>query len=149
MPLTNDLREFIELLNSHNVEYVVVGAHALAFHGHPRFTGALDILVHNSQANAERVHRVIAEFGFAASALAVSDFRHSGQIIQLGRPPQRIDVLTSLSGVEFAEAWETRASGYLDRVPVSFLSRECLIRNKKATDRPQDRADVEALESNR
>lgn len=128
---------------------MIVGAYALAFHGHPRFTGDLDILVYNSQANAERVYSVITKFGFPASGLAVSDFQQSGQIIQLGRPPQRIDILTSLSGVEFSEAWETRVNGYLDGVPVAFISRECLIRNKKATDRPQDRADVEALESKR
>ena len=147
MRLANDLREFIESLNSHKVEYVIVGAYALAFHGHPRFTGDPDILIHNSKANAERVHQVIAEFGFPAMGLAASDFLQSGQIIQLGRPPQRIDILTSLSGVEFSEAWETRVNGHLDRAPVAFLSRECLIRNKKTTDRPQDRADVEALES--
>ncbi len=147
MPLANDLREFIELLNSHQVEYLVVGAHALAFHGHPRFTGDLDILVHNEEENAQRAFQAIAAFGFPASGLAASDFQQRDQIIELGRPPQRISILTSLSGVEFGEAWESRVHGHLDHVPVAFLSRECLIRNKKATDRPQDRADVAALES--
>jgi hypothetical protein len=147
MLLANDLREFIELLNSRGVEYVIVGAYALAFHGHPRYTGDLDVLVSNSAGNAERLHGAIAEFGFAATGWAVSDFEEGGQIIQLGRPPQRIAILTSLSGVDFAEAWETRIQGHLENIPVAFLSRECLIRNKKATDRPQDRVDIEALES--
>ena len=147
MPLADDLREFIELLNSHRVEYVIVGGFALAFHGHPRYTGDLDILVHTSQENAERVYRAIREFGFPAAGLSVSDFLEDGQIIQLGRPPHRIDILTSLSGVGFAEVWASRIHADLDRLPVGFISRECLIRNKKATDRVQDRADVEALES--
>lgn len=146
MPLADNLREFVELLNSHKVEYLIVGAHALAFHGHPRYTGDLDILVHNSAENAERVRQVVTEFGFQLANLTAMDFQQSGQIIQLGRPPQRIDILTSLSGVEFSEAWESRIQSEVENVPVAFLSRDCLIRNKKATDRPQDRADVEALE---
>jgi hypothetical protein len=91
----------------------------------------------------------MAEFGFPAAGLSASDFQQSGQIIQLGRPPVRIDIVTSISGVGFAEAWESRIDSHLDRVPVAFISRDCLIRNKRATDRPQDRADVEALEGKR
>jgi hypothetical protein len=147
MSLTGDLREFIESLNSHGVEFVIVGGFALAFHGHPRYTGDLDILVHASRENAERVYRAITEFGFPAGGLSASDFLERDQIIQLGRPPHRIDILTSLSGVEFAEVWASRILAHLDRLPVAFISRECLIRNKKATNRAQDRADVEALES--
>jgi hypothetical protein len=106
----------------------------------------LDLLVHNSAENAERVRQAVTEFGFQLANLTAMDFQQSGQIIQLGRPPQRIDILTSLSGVEFSEAWESRIQSEVENVPVAFLSRDCLIRNKKATDRPQDRADVEALE---
>jgi Nucleotidyltransferase of unknown function (DUF6036) len=146
MTLADDLREFIELLNSHKAEYLIVGAYALAFHGRPRSTGDLDILIHNSRKNAERIHRVIAEFGFPADGLTAVDFQQSGQIVQLGRPPVRIDILTSISGVSFAEAWESRIDSHIGRVPVAFIGRECLIRNKRATNRPQDRADVEALE---
>jgi hypothetical protein len=145
IPLANDLREFVELLNSRGVEYVVVGGFALAFHGHPRFTGDLDILVRNSKENAERVHAVVQEFGFTSPDLSPADFTGSDRIVQLGRPPIRIDILTKASGVGFDEVWQTRVQGDIDGAPVCFMSRECLIRNKKATDRPQDRVDLDAI----
>jgi hypothetical protein len=145
IPLPKDWREFIALLNSNRVDYVVVGAFALAFHGHPRYTGDLDLLVRPSLENAERMEKVVATFHFASLGLTASDFTEPGQIVQLGRPPNRIDLLTSLTGVDFDEVWATRISSSLEGLPVSFISRECLIRNKKATARAQDLADVEAL----
>jgi hypothetical protein len=145
IPLANDLKALVELLNSRGVEYVVVGGFALAFHGHPRFTGDLDILVRNSKQNAERVHAVVQEFGFASPDLTPADFTESDRIVQLGRPPIRIDILTKASGVGFDEAWETRVQGDINGATVWFISRECLIKNKKATDRPQDRVDLDTL----
>ncbi len=144
-PLEKDLREFIELLNSHGVEYVVLGGFALAFHGHPRFTGDLDILVRISRENAERVHAVVQEVGFASTGLSPAGFTDSDRIVQLGQPPVRIDILTKASGVEFDEVWRTRVHGEIDGAPVDFISRECLIKNKKATDRPQDRVDLDTI----
>jgi hypothetical protein len=143
IPLEKDLRDFIELLNSHGVEYVVLGG--LAFHGHPRFTGDVDILDRNSKENAERVHAAVQEFGFATAGLSPADFTNSDRIIQLGRPPGRIDILTKACGVEFDEVWRTRVRGDLDGAAAYFISRECLIKNKKAADRPQDRADLDAI----
>jgi hypothetical protein len=145
MPLAKDLSEFIRSLNSHAVEYLVVGGYALTFHGVPRFTGDIDLLVRPSRENAARLEQVLAEFGFRSLGLSAADFLEPESVIQLGRPPNRIDLLTSITGVEFAQAWEARVAGELGGLPVQFLGREALIRNKRATARPQDLADLEAL----
>ena len=108
MDLEEDLREFIELLNALNVRYMVVGAFAVAYHGHPRFTGDIDLFVERSLDNAARIGEVIEQFGFGDLNLSVDDFLHEDQVIQLGVFPNRIDLLTFLSGVNFQEAWETR-----------------------------------------
>ena len=145
MPLHSDLREFIELLNSHRVEYLIVGAHALAFHGHPRYTGDIDILVRASPENAGRLAQVISAFGFADTGLGAKDFLTPDQIVQLGQPPNRVDLLTSITGVGFDEAWANRAPAKLEGLPVFFIGLDSLVKNKKATGRTQDQADLEAL----
>jgi hypothetical protein len=145
MSLSADLKEFIELLNSRGVEYVIVGAHSFAFHAQPRYTGDLDILVRPSSQNATKMVALLRDFGFAAADFAESDFTESDQIIQLGRAPNRIDLLTRISGVANDEAFETRIPTEMESLPVFVLSRELLIRNKQAVRRPQDIADLEAL----
>lgn len=145
MPLQKDLREFIELLNSRRVEYLIVGALALAFHGVPRSTGDIDILVETSSQNAERLEEVLRAFSFASLGLSAADFLRPDQVIQLGRPPNRIDLITSITGVSFEEARASCVAGELHGIPVRFLGREALIRNKRATGRTQDKADLEAL----
>ena len=145
MPLHSDLREFIELLNSHRVEYIVVGGYALAFHGHPRYTGDIDILVRASPENAGRLEQVISAFGFADTGLGAKDFLGPDQIVQLGQPPNRVDLLTSITGVGFDEAWANRVSAELERLPVFFIGLDSLVKNKKVTGRTQDQADLEAL----
>lgn len=145
MPLPKDWREFIELLNSHRVEYVVVGAVALAQHGFPRYTGGLDIFIHNSPENAARLENALQSFGFGALGLRASDFTNSHRVVQLGVPPQRIDLLTTITGVSFEEAWAERAETELEGMRVNFIGREALVRNKKATNRPRDKADLDAL----
>ena len=145
MQLSPDLREFIGLLNSRDVEYVIVGAHSLAYHGRPRYTGDLDILVRPSPANASKVAAVLRDFGFA-DLVEEADLTKPEQIVQLGRAPNRIDLLTSLSGVGVDEIFETKISTQLDDLPVFVLSKELLIRNKRAVGRPQDLADVTELE---
>ena len=142
-----DWREFLELLNSRGVEYVIVGAQSLAFHGRPRYTGDLDILVRPTRANARLIVHVLSDFGFAQSGLNENDFIEPEQMIQLGRAPNRIDLLTSISGVTTDEAFADKVSAVLDGVPVSVLSRDALSRNKRAVGRPQDLADLEVLES--
>jgi len=141
------LREFIESLNSNEVEYLIVGAFALAIHGSPRYTGDIDILVRPSPANARKLTAVISTFGFSSLGLSTQDFLKPDQVIQLGRDPVRIDLLTSITGVEFEEAWEHRVITRLDGLPVPFIGKEDLIKNKRATGRTQDRADLEALET--
>ena len=146
MALSSNSRELIALLNSRGAEYLIVGAHSLAFHARPRFTGDLDILVRPTPDNAAKVVAVLDEFGFAGLGVSASDFTTPEQIIQLGRAPNRIDLLTSISGVSTDEAFATKVAGELDNVPVSFLSKTLLIANKRAVGRPQDLADLSELE---
>jgi hypothetical protein len=123
----------------------VVGAVALAHHGFPRYTGDLDVLVLNSPENALKLESALADFGFASLGLKAADFMDSYRVVQLGVPPNRIDVLTSITGVTFAEAWASRVEGMVGETPVNFLGRESLILNKKKTGRAKDQADIEAL----
>src|SRR5712691_1845605 len=124
MRLSNDLREFLESLNSRGVDYVVVGAHSLAFHGRPRYTGDLDILVRATRENAAKLVDLLNQFGFAETVFKESDFTESEQVIQLGRPPSRIDLLTSISGVTTDDAFATKISAELDGTPVFVLSKD-------------------------
>jgi predicted nucleotidyltransferase len=146
MKLHKDLREFIELLNSAGVRYVIVGGYAVAFHGHPRYTGDIDILIERSEDNAARVEKVLKDFGFGQTGLKASDFLEPEGVIQLGRAPNRIDLLTTISGVTFPEAWGNRVPALLDGIPVSFLRREDLLKNKRASGRPKDLGDLSNLE---
>src|SRR5438093_1814185 len=124
MRLSNDLREFLELLNSRRVEYVIVGAHSLAFHGRPRYTGDLDILIRATPKNAAKIVDLLNEFGFAHSGFRESDFTELNQVIQLGRAPNRIDLLSSISGVSTDEAFASKVSAELDGIPVYARSEE-------------------------
>lgn len=146
MALSSDLREFIELLNFHRVEYLIVGAHSLAFHARPRYTGHLDLWVRPTAENGERIIAALKQFGFGKMELAASDFLKPEQVIQLGRVPNRIDLLTSISGVSAERAFSGRITADLDGLPVAFLSKELLIANKRAVGRPQDLADLNELE---
>ena len=147
MALSKDWREFLELLNSRGVDYVVVGAQSLAFHGRPRHTGDLDILIRPTPDNARLLLALLNEFGFEQSGFKETDFLQPDQIIQLGRVPSRIDLLTTISGVSTNEAFASKISATLDGIPVFVLSRDALIRNKRAVGRPQDLADIAALET--
>jgi len=145
MKLEKDLREFVGLLNALNVRYLVVGAHAVAYHGYPRFTADIDLFIERSPDNAERLLRVIEQFGFADLGLSTEDFLHEDQVIQLGVAPNRVDLLTFLSGVSFEDAWATREQGDVDGLIVPFISKALLKRNKAASGRMQDLADLERL----
>jgi hypothetical protein len=145
--LQSDLSEFVALLNSHGVEYLVVGGHAVAFHGHPRLTGDIDFFIRPVRENAERVLKVLADFGFGDLKLNADDLVVQERIVQLGRPPNRIDLLTSISGVSFDDAWATRVPGDLGDSQVNFLGWDALIQNKTASGRDKDRVDVTKLKS--
>ena len=143
--LQSDLREFIGLLNSLNVEFLLVGGHAVAFHGHPRFTGDIDFFIRATHENAERMLRVLDKFGFGGLGIAATDLTEPGRVIQLGRPPNRIDILTSISAVDFESAWSSRVVGELDGQTVNFIGAEDLMKNKTSSGRPKDLADVAKL----
>jgi hypothetical protein len=143
--LQNDLSEFVTLLNSIGVDYLVVGGHAVAFHGHPRLTGDIDFFVRPTRENGVRIMNVLDQFGFGQLPLQPDDFTTQGRVVQLGRPPNRIDLLTSISGVNFDDAWQERVQGNLDEHPVNFLSFDALIQNKTASARDKDLLDVKKL----
>jgi len=145
MEVQPDFRDMLASLNKRAVEYVVVGAYALAHHGVPRNTGDIDLYVRPSAENARRVVEALADFGFGSLGLTEADFTRSGQVIQLGRPPVRIDLLTSISGVTWEEADAGKAAGHYGDVPVSYLGRVQLTANKRAAGRMKDLADLEAL----
>jgi hypothetical protein len=144
METQQDYKELFELLNANAVSYVIVGAHALAFHGVPRYTGDVDILVQPAAGNAARVVKALKAFGFGALGLSVDDFTKD-HVVQLGVPPVRVDFMTAIEGISWAEALASRVAGKYGEVPIWYLGREALIKNKKATGRLQDLADVEAL----
>jgi hypothetical protein len=132
--------------SAHGVEYIVVGAHALAAHGHVRATKDLDVWVRPSLGNAPNVLRALAAFGAPLHDLSAADLAQDGLIFQIGVPPLRIDVMTAIDGVAFEAAWADRIEATLGGLAVPVLSRHHLIANKKAAGRLQDLADVEWLE---
>ncbi len=145
MTLQKDLREFIESLNALDVRFLIVGAFAVAYHGYFRYTSVIDLFVDSSKENARRVWQAVQQFGFADLKLSLEDFSQEDQVIQFGVPPNRIDVMTFLSGVSFDEAWASREQGDLDGLSVPFISKEMLKRNKAACGRLQDLAVLEYL----
>jgi hypothetical protein len=146
MQIYPDFRAFVELLNAHRVEYLIVGAHALAFHGRPRYTNDLDIFVRRSPENLAALLRVLDAFGFGSLKLTEVDFG-ADSFVQLGVAPVRIDITTSISGLEFEEAWKGRIEGKLGDLPVFFPSIDSYIKNKRASGRPKDLADIDELTS--
>lgn len=146
MRVEKDFKEFIELLNSNEVKYLVVGGFAFAFHAKPRFTKDIDIFVEVSEENSIKIINALCQFGFGEMDLEKGDFLEPEQIIQFGNPPMRIDILTTISGVNFETAWENKLHGKYGDVPCFFISKDDLIRNKTASARRQDLADVELLE---
>jgi len=140
--------EFVEMLSAlsaADAEFLVVGAHALAVHGVPRATGDLDLWVRGTPENARKVLAALGVFGAPLFDLTVEDLSRPGIVFQIGVAPCRIDILTSISGVEFDEAWPQRHEMELGGVRFGVLSREHLVRNKLATGRPKDLIDVESL----
>lgn len=144
--LNQDFREFVELLNKNSVRYLVVGGYAVAAHGHPRYTKDLDVWIEISRDNAARLVRALEEFGFGSTGLQEKDFLNLEQVIQLGKPPNRIDILTSIDGVDFESCYTSKVEIFIDEVPVNFIDLENLKKNKKALGRLQDLADLENLE---
>lgn len=145
MKLHKDIRKFIELCLSRKVEFLLVGGYALAFHGAPRFTEDIALMVLVSPENADKLHAVLSEFGFGEAGISREDFLEVDQVIQLGRAPNRIDILTGISGVTWLEAWTSRTQVNFDGLEIQVIGKPELIRNKQATGRPQDLADLARL----
>ena len=149
MKTEKDYEEFLELLNKHKVRYCIIGSYALSFHARPRYTKDIDILIEASPGNAEKILIVLEIFGFGSLNLRVEDFSEKGNIIQLGYEPVRIDIMTSLKGLDFSDVWENRVQGSYGKQMVNFIDRQNLIKSKKISNRTQDKADLELLQSDR
>jgi predicted nucleotidyltransferase len=147
MVLNQDFREFIRSLNDNQVRYLVAGGYSVAFHGHPRYTNDIDVWIDRSRKNANKITAALEQFGFATLELSVEDFLEPDQVVQLGNPPIRIDLLTSLTGVSFGACYDKRIVVNVEGLEINFIDLDNLRANKKATGRYQDLADLENLES--
>ncbi|MEM9351701.1 MAG: hypothetical protein AAGA92_01695 [Planctomycetota bacterium] len=145
--MTNDFLDMLSALSAEEVEYLVVGAYALAAHGYPRATGDLDLWVRRSTSNSERLWRALLRFKAPMSDVTLNDFLEPDLVYQIGVAPRRIDILTSIDGVDFEEAWPRRGTQEVSGLFLPILSREDLTRNKRATGRPKDLADLAWLEA--
>jgi hypothetical protein len=146
MVLNKDFKEFIELLNANNVKYLIVGGYAVGFHGYPRYTKDLDIWILVSHENADNLLLALKQFGFGSVGLQKEDFLKPDNFVQLGNTPNRIDIVTSCDGVEFETCYQTRKQIIVDDLSINFIDLKNLRKNKKASARPQDLADLDNLE---
>jgi hypothetical protein len=146
MRIEKDFKGFIALLNKNNVRYLIVGGYAFSFHAEPRYTKDIDFFVEGSEENAKNLLNALAGFGFKDIGLSMADFIKPGDIVQLGVPPVRIDLMTSVTGLDFAAAWENRVTGNYGDIPAFFISKADLIRNKMSIGRKQDLSDVDRLQ---
>ena len=147
MKISEDFEELFEYFNDLEVRYLIVGAHAVAFHAKPRYTKDLDVFVDPTDENGRKIIDALEAFGFRGLDLSPSDFSRPDSVIQLGVPPNRIDFVTSIEAVDFQTAWDSRVEGSYGSAPVRYIGRKALIQNKKALGRDQDKMDVSWLES--
>jgi hypothetical protein len=143
--LPQDFRDFLRLLNSHKTEYLLIGGFAVGYHGYPRATGDMDIWIANSPDNSEKMLNVLKEFGFDIPELTAALFLKKRQVIRMGMPPIRIEVLTNISGVSFEECYDNRVTDFIDDIRVNIISSKHLKINKKASGRLKDLNDLEYL----
>jgi len=145
MEVQKDFKEFLALLNAHEVDFMIVGGYALAYHGAPRYTGDIDIFIKPDRKNAQKIIKVLEEFGFSSLKLSIDDFQKEDSVVQLGLPPVRIDIITSISGVSWEQADASKEPGKYGEVPVFYIGKNQYVANKRATGRAKDIADIEAL----
>ena len=145
MKTEKDYEEFLGLLNKHKVRYCIIGSYALAFHERPRYTKDMDVLIETSSDNAKKILTVLDDFGFGSLKLDEKDFSKDGNIIQLGYEPVRIDIMTSIKGLDFSVIWKNRVHGKYGKQIVNYIDRQRLIESKKLSNRTQDKADLELL----
>jgi len=146
MVLDPDFKEFCQLLNRNKVRYLIIGGYAVAFHGYPRYTKDIDIWLWIDQENANRVVQTLIDFGFESLGLQAEDFLEAETVIQLGHPPNRIDLMMGVLGVDFELCYESRIETGIDDIIIPFIDLENLKKNKRASGRLQDLADIENLE---
>jgi predicted nucleotidyltransferase len=140
-----ELREFLKLLHEHHVDYLLIGGYAVGYYGYPRATGDIDIWIAANQANAQKIMAALEEFGFGDTGMTAGLFVRPDQIVRMGNAPLRIEIMTTISGVAFSEAFPKRIVDDIDGVAVSIISREHLETNKRAAGRPKDLADLDNL----
>lgn len=147
MVLNQDFKELLQLFNANDVRYLVVGGYAVSFHGYPRYTKDIDIWIDMRNDNAARLVKALDDFGFGSLGLKPEDFLIPDRIVQLGYPPNRVDLLTTVPGVEFAECYAARVQVKIDdELSANFIDLDNLKKNKKASGRTQDLADLENLQ---
>ncbi|MBW2005584.1 MAG: nucleotidyltransferase [Deltaproteobacteria bacterium] len=146
MKLPEDFKEFIELLNKHNVRYLIIGGYAISFYSRPKFTNDMDIWVDPTTENAKKVLQVLQDFGFGSLDITIADLTNPDTVIQLGYEPLRIDILTSISGINFREAFQERQKGKYFGVDVYLISLPHLRKNKRASGREKDIEDLKWLD---
>jgi len=140
-----DFRELLKIFEKHKIRYLIVGGYAVMKYSEPRFTKDLDILIGTDQDNANVVYSALKEFGAPLENLTSDDFTHKDYFYQLGRPPLRVDIMMSIPGIRFDEAWQNREVVELADLNIFFISRSDLIRSKEASGRPQDKIDIDKL----
>jgi len=143
--IPNDFVEFLEVLNAHHVQYAIIGGYAVAHHGYPRDTGDIDIVINPTRENAEKLVEAVKAFGAGGLGYAVADYL-SGDFIQIGVAPVRIDITSAFDGVSQDKLWSELVAGSVGGVVVKFPSKECLVLNKRASGRAKDLRDIEALD---
>lgn len=146
MELDKDFKEFLALLSQQEVEYLVVGGYAVAFHGHPRYTGDIDIWINPTKTNAEKLIRAIEEFGFEVEPLKQVDFEKETVAFHLGSPPIRIDIMNRISGIKFLDCYSRRIEMAMEGIKIYYISLPDLIANKRASGRHKDLGDIEQLQ---
>ena len=145
MAIHQDLKELLSLLNAHDVDYVIIGGHAVAFHGYPRFTKDLDIYLRPTFENGKKIVAVLRAFGFGSLKIEANDFANEDTVLQLGRPPNRVDLTTMADGIRYDNIFPNAVDGNIDGIIVHMIGLEDLLKNKQAAGRPQDLADAAAL----
>jgi len=147
MELDKDFKEFVELLNDNQVEYLIVGGYSVAHHGFPRYTGDFDVWINPTSLNSKKMMAVLEQFGFGSLGITEKDFLHPDKIVQFGVEPLRIDVITAIDGIgKFSDAYENKDMVTYEKLNINFIGYQDLITNKKASNRLQDQRDVKELE---
>ncbi len=145
MLTSSDFKELLKIFEKHKIRYLIVGGYAVMKYTEPRFTKDLDILISTKPINAKSVYEALKNFGAPLENLTIDDFKKKGYVYQMGRPPLRVDILMSISGVDFDEAWKRREKVELEGNTINFISRKDLIRSKESTGRTQDKLDIKRL----